>query len=122
MGSLALGIGIPLLLVLAIVVVVVRRGLQMRQLVEDGIETRGRVVERFSHTSRTYQSQKRLKYEYRDRHGELHEHVSLVSDSFWNVHPRGMPIAVVYVRRRPEISAPLDLVKQAREATKADQG
>ncbi len=120
MTTLALAIALPLLMVLAIVLVAARRGLQLRLLVEDGVETEGRVVARIKHTGSTYQAQKRLRYEYRDGHGERHEHVSLVPDSLWNQHPRGTSIAIVYARRKSHVSAPLYLVRQAREAVERD--
>ena len=117
MTTLALAIALPLLLMLAIVLVAARRGLQLRLLVEDGVETEARVVERISHTGRTYQAQKRLRYEYRDGRGERHEDVSLVPDSIWNQHPRGTSIVIVYARRRSHVSAPRFLVHQARDET-----
>lgn len=112
----ALGIGVPIALGLVMLVIVMRSGLQMRRLVDDGIEAQGRVIDRIRHTGSTYQSQKRLKYAYWDLDRVRYERVSLVSDHFWNTHPRGTPIAIVYLRGHPQVSAPLELVKQARQA------
>ncbi|WP_111266226.1 DUF3592 domain-containing protein [Marilutibacter maris] len=119
MTGLLLGIGIPIVLLLAMVAVLARRGLQMRRLLAEGVETEGRVIEQVSHTARTYQAQKRIRYEYIDASGKHHRHLSLVSDETWDAHPRGTRIAVVYARSRPSVSAPLALVEQARKAMKS---
>ncbi|MCF7220201.1 DUF3592 domain-containing protein [Marilutibacter chinensis] len=116
MAGLILGIAIPVGLALAMVAIVAWRAVQMRRLVEDGVEAEGRVIERISHATSARQSQKRLRYEYRDHDGQRHEHLSLVPDAFWNSHPVGARIAVAYVRSRPGTSAPLELVRQARQA------
>ena len=111
---------VPVALVAGLIVMVVRRGLQMRQLVTDGVETTGRVVAKLRHRHpRRKGAQRptlRIHYAYRDAAGGAHEHRSLVTDSFWNEHEEGGPIAIVYSKSQPQVSAPRHLVEQSREA------
>ena len=111
---------VPVALVAGLVVMVVRRGLQMRLLVADGVEITGRVVAKLRHHHvRRKGSQRdsvRIHYAYRDAAGGEHEHRSLVTDSFWNEHVEGGPIAIVYSKSRPHVSAPKHLVEQSRAA------
>ena len=111
---------VPVAIVVGLVLVVVRRGLQMRHLVLDGVETTGQVVSKLrqSHPRRrgSQRPTLRIHYAYRDAAGGEHEHRSLVTDSFWNAHVEGGPIAVVYSKSQPQISAPRHLVEQSREA------
>ena len=116
---------VPVALVAGLIVLVVRRGLQMRLLATDGVETTGMVVAKLRHRHpRRRGAQRptvRIHYSYRDAAGGEHEHRSLVTDSFWNEHVEGGPIAIVYSKSQPQISAPRHLVELSREAL-AKQG
>lgn len=116
---------VPVAIFVGLIAVVVRRGLQMRQLALDGVETTGQVVAKLRHVHvRRKGSQRpslRIHYAYRDAAGAEHEHRSLVTDSFWNAHEEGGPIAIVYSQSQPQISAPKHLVEQSRAAL-AKQG
>lgn len=121
MISTLIGLLVPAALVAGLVVVVVQRGLQMRLLVRDGVETAGQVVAkgRHRHPRRRKAAQRptlQIRYAYRDAAGGEHEHRSLVTDSFWNAHEEGGPIAIVYSKSQPHISAPRPLVAQSRAA------
>ena len=120
MFSVLISIAVPVAIVVGLVAVVVRRGLQMRQLALDGVETTGQVVAKLRHIhARRKGSQRpslRIHYAYRDAAGAEHEHRSLVTDSFWNAHEQGGPIAIVYSQSQPQISAPKHLVEQSRAA------
>ena len=111
---------VPVALVAGLIILVVRRGLQMRLLAMDGVETTGQVVAKLRHIhARRKGSQRpslRIHYAYRDAAGGEHEHRSLVTDSFWNEHVESGPIAIVYSKSRPHISAPKHLVELSREA------
>lgn len=111
---------VPVAIVAGLIAVVVRRGLQMRQLALDGVDTTGQVVAKLRHIhARRKGSQRpslRIHYAYRDAAGAEHEHRSLVTDSFWNAHEEGGPIAIVYSQSQPQISAPKHLVEQSRAA------
>jgi hypothetical protein len=111
---------VPVAIVAGLIAVVVRRGLQMRQLVLDGVDTTGQVVAKLRHIhARRKGSQRptlRIHYSYVDAAGKPHEHRSLVTDSFWNEHAEGGPIAIVYSKSQPQLSAPRHLVEQSREA------
>lgn len=105
-------------IVVGLVVLVVRRGLQLKQLVADGVNATGTVTQKIEHpTARgTRRNDRRIAYEYRDAAGRTHRHISLVSSEFWLAHTEGGPIDIVYSRSRPEISAPRFLVEQGRAA------
>jgi hypothetical protein len=118
MKTLLLAIILPLLLIAFGVYAVVRRGFQMRQLVQDGVETNGTVAQKLEYpTARgSRRSSRRLRYEYRDAAGRVHSHVSMVTADFWNAHAVGGPIAIVYSRSRPQVSSPRHLVDLSRQA------
>lgn len=109
---------IPVLIVAGLVVVVVRRGFQMKQLCADGVEATGTVVARLQyHTAKgSVRNNRWIKYEYQDAAGQTHGHKSLVTSDFWTTHQEGGPIAIVYSRSRPDISAPRHLVELSRQA------
>lgn len=96
---------------------VVSRGLEMKRLVEDGIDIDGIVVRQFSHHTRGSQSSSHfLRYRYRDARGGEYTHKSNVTRDFWVAHPEGSAIAITYSKSRPQVSAPRYLVEQARTA------
>ena len=94
---------------------IVRRGLQMKQLVADGVETTGFIVEKSRDVrSRSGARHRSLRYEYHDALGRAHTHRSVVPDEVWKVHQEGGSIEVVYSQSRPAVSAPKYLVEQVR--------
>lgn len=105
--------------IIAIVIwLVVTRGLQLKQLVEDGVDIDGVVVRQFKLNPKggSQSTNHFLRYRYRDSAGQEHEYKSNVSRDFWVAHPEGSTIAITCSRSRPQISAPRYLVEQAREA------
>jgi len=99
---------------------VVRRGLQIKQLLADGVETAGLVTEKSGDVrSRSGTRHRSLRYEYHDSLGRAHTHRSLVSDDVWKAHLEGGPIEVVYSQSRPAVSAPKCLVEQVRPRARA---
>jgi len=99
---------------------VVSRGLEMKRLVEDGVDIDGIVVRQFSHHTRGSQSSSHfLRYRYRDDKDREHAHKSNVSREYWTEHPEGSAIAITYSKSRPQVSAPRYLVEQARTALKS---
>ncbi len=116
-----MGIAITLAVIGIISVViwlVVTRGLQMKQLLEDGIDIDGKVVRQFRHNPKTgsLSTDHFLRYSYRDGAGREHEYKSNVNRDFWAAHPEGSTIAITHSKSKPEISAPRFLVDAAREA------
>jgi hypothetical protein len=97
---------------------VITRGLQLKQLVEDGIDTEGKVIRQFKRNPKkaSLSTDFYLRYAYRDRNGIEHEYKSNVNRDFWAAHPEGSAIAITYSKSRPGVSAPRFLVDAAREA------
>ncbi len=108
----------PLAIVAGLVLVVVRRGLQMKLLVGEGVPATGRVVAKLTHLhpGRRLSPTRRIKYAYADDQGRSHEHISTVTAAFFNRHAEGGPIAIRYARNKPSVSAPEELVEQSRVA------
>lgn len=105
--------------IIAIVIwLVVTRGLQLKQLVEDGVDRDGVVIRQFKLNPKSGSQSTNffLRYRYRDHKGTEHEYKSNVSRDYWVAHPEGSAIAIVHSRSKPQISAPKYLVEQAREA------
>jgi len=102
---------------------VVTRGLQLKQLVEDGVDIDGVVVRQFKHNPKGPASTNYyLRYRYTDSRGIEHEYKSNVNYDYWNAHPEGSAIAITCSASRPHISAPRYLVEQARAALSKKKG
>ena len=97
---------------------IVRRGFDLKLLVEDGVEAVGTVSQKlqFATAKGSRRNDRYLIYEYEDPRGVRHRHRSSVTSEFWRSHEEGGPIDIVYSRSRPEISAPRGLVEKARKA------
>jgi hypothetical protein len=109
---------LPLLLVGYGIYAVVRRGFEMAQLVKDGVEATGQVQAKLEYAgaSGSRRSTRRIRYAYQDAAGRTHTHTSMITSDFWNAHVEGGPIAIVYSRSRPQVSAPRHLVELSRQA------
>ncbi|HEU0052654.1 MAG TPA: DUF3592 domain-containing protein [Longimicrobium sp.] len=107
---------VPVTLVVVFLARVSRRGGELRLLLQDGVETTGRVTNRIVPGAPTSRRHRYMRYEYRDAAGRMHAHSSPVSYTFWNDHGEGSEVPVVYSASRPAISAPRWLVEQSREA------
>ena len=76
------------------------------ELQEHGVETKGRVTEK-RQTRRRGVTSTWIRYAYTDETGASHRSGrNLVTPEAWTTHEEGGPIAIVYSRRRPKISAP----------------
>lgn len=109
----------PVAILAALVALVVRRAGQMRLLARDGVEVTGRVVAKLEQRlqkRRRGSPVRRIHYSYVDAAGRTHENRSLVTDDFWQAQAEGGPIAVVYAKSQPHVSAPKHLAEQARQA------
>lgn len=102
----------------AIVFLAVKRGLQMRELCDHGVETTGVVAEKRSVKAGSAPKRQKLVYRYTDSTGTSHEHTSIVTNEVFDQHDSGGPIQVVYSSHKPDVSAPLYLVEQCRAALK----
>lgn len=108
---------VPVLIVGGIVFLAVKRGLEMKELCEHGVEITGQVVEKRSvRNSNSSSRQQKLVYRYTDNAGKSHEHTSVMPGTVYEAHNEGGDIAVVYSAKRPSVSAPKYLVDQARAA------
>ena len=120
MISVLIGLALPVVILALGAGLVIQRGLQMRLLAQDGVETTGRVVARLrqvpARRKGSHRPVLRIHYAYRDGAGAEHEHRSRVTEAFWNEHADGGPIAVVYAKSRPQVSAPKQLVEHSRAA------
>lgn len=111
------GIIAPLLIFAAIIALAVRRGLEMRQLCEQGIRTTGRVAEKRSLSGAgAGAKQKKIVIHYQDQAGLSHSRTSSIPLSVFEQYAVNDRIEVVYLPTNPSISAPGYLVDQCREA------
>ena len=103
---------IPLLLGGYTVYVLIRRGVEMRRLAEEGVETTGTVTRKLMFFRRRYQ----IKYAYTDSFGNQHHRTSFVLGEFYDRLEVGSPVKVVYLPHRPSVSGLLSDVENARRA------
>jgi hypothetical protein len=107
-----IGALIPLLLVGYAVYATIRRGFEMRLLATEGVESIGTVIRKTTFRYNRYQ----IKYAYQDSFGRDHHNAALVSREFYNNLEVGSPVKVVYLPRKPSVSALLSDVEVARRA------
>lgn len=90
-----------------------RWGRQDLELQQFGVEVSGTVTEKRSVQRRGQQST-HIRYEYVDQFGKRHRsRRTFVTSEAWDIHVEGGPIAIIYSRRRPDISLPKYLVELA---------
>ncbi len=117
------GLLVPVLILVGIVAIVVRRGFQMKQLIEDGIEVQAQVVDKQLQRNPSARGRKIfIRYRYRDRRGDEHEHRALVSWAEYEKATVGGAYPVLYSASQPRISAPKSLVEASRAALAKTQG
>lgn len=107
---------VPLLFIVGMIVLVARRGLQMKLLVKDGVETTGTVVQKLTFRRKTGTGVHRIRYQYVDQVGRTQCHRSTVPEDVFRSCEEGGPFPVVYSQSKPHISAPKYLVEQTRAA------
>jgi hypothetical protein len=103
---------IPLLLGGYTVYMLIRRGVEMRWLAEEGVETTKTVTSKLMFFHRRYQ----IKCAYTDSSGNQHHRTSFVSGEFYDRLEVGSPVKVVYLPHRPSVSCLLSDVERARRA------
>ena len=96
--------------------VAVNWGKESLELQVHGVQATGRVTEK-RQTRRRGVTSTWIRYEYTDATGTAHRsRRNLVTPTAWDTHEEGGPIAIVYSRRQPKISAPRYLLGLDREA------
>ncbi len=100
----------------AMIFMAVQRGFEMKELVEQGVETQGTIISKRSvSASRASSRRQKLAYRYTDRQGSSHEHTSIVTYDAYDQYEVGQPIEIVYSAKRPGVSAAKYMVDLARE-------
>jgi hypothetical protein len=115
------GVLFILLFIVGPVYLVIRRGLEMRRLATEGVETTGTVVEKY----RRHRGGSRIRYEYCDASGQKHQGRAGVSWKYYEAVKVGDPVKVVYLPQRPSVSAlwaEVDLVRRAYQRQSASKG
>ena len=87
------GILFILFFIVGAVYLVIRRGLEMRRLATEGVETTGTVVEKYRRRRRGSRS----RYEYCDASGQKHQGRAGVSWEYYEAVKVGDPVKVVYI-------------------------
>jgi hypothetical protein len=108
------GVLFILFFIVGAVYLVIQRGLEMRRLATEGVETTGTVVEKY----RRRRGVRRIRYEYCDASGQKHQGRAGVSWKYYEAVKVGEPVKVVYLPQRPSVSALLaevDLVRRAHQ-------
>jgi len=115
------GVLFILFFIVGAVYLVIRRGLEMRRLATEGVETTGTVVEKYS----SHRRGSRIRYEYRDASGQKHQGRAGVSWEYYKAVKVGDPVKVVYLPQRPSVSAlwaQVDSVRRAHQRQSASKG
>jgi len=115
------GVLFILFFIVGAVYLVIRRGLEMRRLATEGVETTGTVVEKY----RRPRGGRRIRYEYCEASGQKHQGRAGVSWKYYEAVKVGDPVKVVYLPQRPSVSAlwaEVDLVRRAHQRQSASKG
>ena len=101
----------------AVAMIVIGRGKEIKLLAEDGVDVMGEVVDmpKFGRPTNA-KKYRHIRYRYKDAAGVEHVHRVQVTTGESERHTVGGPIAVVYSRSKPGVSAMKSLVDPAREA------
>ena len=108
---------VVLILIGAASVVVVRRGLQMRRLVENGVPTRARVEKKTRFRGSSNVSSIRLKYSFAAGDATRYERTITMSQAESAAYEEGAEIEIVYLPERPQVSAAKAMVELARRSS-----
>lgn len=100
---------------IAFILIVVRRGLELRRLVEGGVATRGTIEKKWKHTGSGGRSTKRLRYKFMDNEGNTRSRAIIASQSEYDSLEEGDPVTVVYLPGKSGVNALETLVEQARQ-------
>jgi hypothetical protein len=106
------------LIIIAMVVLVVRRGLQLRKLVSDGVATTATAKKLIGHTGATGMRRSSLRYHFQDRRGKSYQHTVMISPSERETIQEGDSVNIIYLPDNPKISALAQTVESARKALK----
>lgn len=114
MSSVFIFLLVPVFGMFAVGFLIMRRGFELKQLAADGVESTATVIRK----RRAGSARPRffVRYEYRDADGNVHTHRSNVTRETWEAVAEGDTIAIAYSASKPRISAPLEIVHQARSA------
>jgi len=93
------GILFILFFIVGAVYLVIRRGLEMRRLATEGVETTGTVVEKYRRHRGVSRRRgvRRIRYEYCDASGQKHQGRAGVSWEYYEAVKVGDPVKVVYI-------------------------
>ncbi|BCX03845.1 MAG: hypothetical protein KatS3mg053_1783 [Candidatus Roseilinea sp.] len=105
-----IGALVPLGIVGYVIFVIIRRGLEMRRLATEGVETTGTVTQKVFFSRGRCQ----IKYTYHDSFGRDYHRASLVSREIYDGLEVGSPVKVVYLPSRPSVSGLLSDVEHVR--------
>ena len=95
------GVLFILFFIVGAVYLVIRRGLEMRRLATESVETTGTVVEKYHRRG----GGRRIRYEYCDASGQKRQGRAGVSWKYYEAVKVGDPVKVVYLPQRPSVSA-----------------
>lgn len=106
---------VPVFGMFAVGFLIMRRGFELKLLATDGVQSTATVTRklRAGHARPRFS----IRYEYRDADGGVHTHRSNVTGETWNAVDEGDTIQIAYSASKPRISAPLEIVQQARSAS-----
>ncbi|MDN3638755.1 hypothetical protein QWY82_08045 [Simiduia curdlanivorans] len=113
MTSILLGMG---LILIAMVVLVIRRGLQMRRLVDHGVPATAIANKVIGHTGATGMRRSFLRYSFEDSAGKPYQNKVMISPAERDAIYEGASVAIIYLPDNPKISALAQSVESARNA------
>lgn len=116
MGTLWMTVLVPLAFVAILVWRVVRRGYQMKDLVERGRPVTGEVVNKVKFRGSSSVRNRYLRYRFRAGDGKYYSHKIAVGAGDYNALEPGDPIDLVYLPDRPAVSATAQMVETVRAA------
>jgi hypothetical protein len=114
-----MGFLIGALIIGAVIAVVVHRGLQMKNLANDGIVGEGKVLKKFKRlATKGGNSSPYLRYEFYATNGIRYERQISVGEEIYGSYEEGDAIDVVYLSDKPKVNAAKYMVNLSREALK----
>ena len=118
MTSILLGLLVPVVIVGWLIGYVIWRGLQMRELVQSGVETQAVIESKraVKPSKGSGRHQYKIVYRYTDSSDNTHSRTTVTTSELYDQYDEGQPFPIVYSSKRPHISARKDEVDAARKA------
>lgn len=110
-----------LVVIVALILQIVRRGSQLKVLLDKGVPATARIIEKRKRTRQTGNMSKNtywLVFEFKAGDGQNHKGFPSVTETEFNAANEGDEVEIVYLPDKPGVNATKEMIKQLRQASR----